>query len=710
MIAGLKLNTEFLKFKRSRLTRIAVVFLCLIPLLYSALYLYAFWDPFNKVDQVPVALVNSDRGAVIDGRPLEAGDKVTEGLKDNDKIHWIQTSKEEATSGVASGKYYFSLEVPENFSQAIGSPESDNPQKAQLISTYNDANGYLSTVIGQNVMREVLNVVSSKISAQAVDKVLIGVLDAGSGLQRASIGAGELADGTDKLHNGSLQLNDGAKRLHDGVEEAKGGTTQLREGSSHLNDGLAKLSDGSVQLADGTGQLADRVNLAAGQVNANASNLNMLQDATVSLGNQAHQVNGSVQQLQQSVSAASNEQAEQANNLRAQAKSLRDLGTPVTTDIAVQLENTANALEGIGVGPHSAVTDQVNSLASGTGQLDFQLNDPAAPVRGGVNQLADLPQQFNELQDGVNRINDGATLLRDNLALAHDGSTRLNDGIVRLDDGATQLLDGTNQLQDGTTSLVDGSTRLNDGAHELHTKLEDGYNQVPKWNENQRLDTAATIGGPVAMESFNDSGSHSFGSGLAPFFFSLALYIGGIVVFVMLRPLQARVVNSGIHSWRAALAGYLPSLVIGIGQAIVMVAVTVFAVGLQPANLWGLFGFAMLISAVYMALNQAILAVFGPGPGRVVALAVLMLQMVSSGGLYPVETQSRFFQWIHPFNPMTYTVDGLRQVTYGFYDERLPIAITVLICVGLVSLLATTLSAKSRRTWTMKRLHPPLPA
>ena len=168
MLAGFKLNSEIRSFKRNRLTRAALVILVLMPLLYSALYLWAFWNPFGNLNALPVALVNSDKGTSVDGKELRAGDKVIEGLKENDQISWIETDSEDARRGVESGEYYFSLELPENFSDAVASPTSGKPEKANLISTYNDANGYLSTMIGQNVMREVLNVVGDKISAEAV--------------------------------------------------------------------------------------------------------------------------------------------------------------------------------------------------------------------------------------------------------------------------------------------------------------------------------------------------------------------------------------------------------------------------------------------------------------------------------------------------------------------------------------------------------------
>ncbi|MGV0409662.1 YhgE/Pip family protein [Corynebacterium resistens] len=710
MLAGLKLNSEFLRLKRSRLTRLAVIFLCLMPLLYSALYLAAFWDPFNKVDQVPVALVNSDKGANVEGKELRAGDQVMQGLQDNDQIHWIVTDSEDAKKGVANGKYYFSLELPENFSEAVGSPTGDNPEKAHLISTYNDANGYLSTVIGQNVMREVLNVVGDKISAQAVDKILVGVMDAGSGLERAAIGAGQLANGTGELRNGSKKLDGGAGQLKDGLTKAKDGSTKLRGGGDQLEDGLGKLHDGSVQLADGTGQLATKVGAASQKIDAQKGNLDKLSKSADKLGGDVRVLDTHAQRLRSEASKASAHQTAQAKNLRKQARDLRALNIPAANGVAAQLEGVARSLETQGLGPQSAAKGKIDELAQGSAKANYQLNNPNSELRGGLNKITGLPAQFTELKNGVDKINGGAIKLRDNLQTAHGGSVKLRDGIHQLDDGNTKLLDGSKKLKDGTSQAVDGTKKLDDGANQLHDKLTEGSKKVPQWDPARRMEAASTIGGPVEMDSFNDSGQQTFGGGLAPFFFSLALYIGGIIVFVMLRPLQARTVNSGIHSWRATLAGYLPSFLIGVSQALIMIAVTVWGVGLKPDSLLGLFAFSILVSAVYMAINQMFIAIFGPGPGKVLALAFLMLQMVSSGGLYPVETQDSFYQWIHPFNPMTYAVNGFRQITYGFYDERLPTAIIVLIVIGLGALLLTTISARSQRTWTMKRLHPPLPA
>lgn len=710
MLAGFKLNSEIRSFKRNRLTRAALVILVLMPLLYSALYLWAFWNPFGNLNALPVALVNSDKGTSVDGKELRAGDKVIEGLKENDQISWIETDSEDARQGVESGEYYFSLELPENFSDAVASPTSGKPEKANLISTYNDANGYLSTMIGQNVMREVLNVVGDKISAEAVDKVLLGIVDAGSGMQRAAIGAGKLADGTAQLKDGSVQLNDGAEKLANGLATAKDGSGKLRNGAVELDDGIAKLHQGAGTLSDGTTELSDKVNAAAEKINGQAGKLNQLEGGVDKLGDGASRLNDGVQQLNTKLGGVTKAQGDHARNLRDISRNLRGSGLPAAIGAANELDKVALALETQGIGPKSQNATDLKRLADGSAQLSYQLNDPNAPLRKGVGELSGLPAQFKQLQDGVNKINNGAHKLDDKLGEASAGATKLKNGVIKLDDGNTKLKDGADKLKDGTSKAKDGTAKLNNGATELRDKLSEGSKKVPQWDEGQRLAASSTIGGPVQMKADNDSGTHTFGAGMAPFFFSMSLFIGGIMVYVMIKPLQARTVNSGMHSWRAALSGFLPTGIIAILQAAVVVAVTIWGVGMDTANVPGLFLFAALVALVWMLMNQMLIAFLGPGPGRVTALAMLMLMILASGGLYPVETQNKFFQFLHPFDPMTYAVNGFRQLIYGFYDERLPIAVGVLCLVGLGCFLVTTLSARSQQMWTMKRLHPVLNA
>jgi ABC-2 family transporter len=137
-------------------------------------------------------------------------------------------------------------------------------------------------------------------------------------------------------------------------------------------------------------------------------------------------------------------------------------------------------------------------------------------------------------------------------------------------------------------------------------------------------------------------------------------------------------------------------------------AVVHFGVGLHAKHTVGTVAFLLLVAATFLAMIQAFNAVFGVAVGRVVTLAFLMLQLVSSGGIYPVETTAKPFQIIHPFDPMTYAVNGLRELTVGGVETRLWVSIVVLCGILAVSLAASALAARRNRQYTMERLHPPI--
>ncbi|AZA12615.1 YhgE/Pip family protein [Corynebacterium choanae] len=685
MFAGFSLGTELRRFRRSTLGRIAILAITLIPLMYSALYLWAFWDPFGQVNRLPIAFVNNDKGTVVAGEPFNAGDEVVAELKEEPQVSFDFVDEHTAQEGVKDGTYYFVVSLPEDFSQAVTSPTTDSPHKAVIHTTYNDTNGYLSTLIGQNVMRTMVPVISNKIGIQAVDKVLVGVQDAGQGLHQAADGAQQLADG--------------GHTLQDGLGSAKDGSDKLATGAQTLDEKMGELSQGAQQLADGTSLLATKVDTATGKLTDLTRGVNQLGSGLDQLGQGATELNNGVQQLKSTSDQITATQADMARNLRQIAAQLRAIPDPGAHNLAAQVEQAATNMETTALGPASPLTNQVNRLAGGTSQLAYQLADPNAPFRGGFNQLqqgtGQLPGQLGQLVDGVNQLNSGAQTLA-------AGASQLKS------EGTAQLTTGANDLDDGIGKLYSGSGELVIGLDELATKLGEGADKVPAMDTEMREHLAQTIGAPVKLETTNEAGENTFGAGLAPFFFSLAMFIGGLIIFLLLQPMQNRAVASGASPLRAAIDGFLPGALIGTLQATIIVAVTLYGVGLNAAYPLGLWCFSVLVSVMFVAVNQFLNVLLGPGPGKVAAMALLMLQILASGGLYPVETEPALFQWLHPINPMTYSVDGFRQFIYGNLDHRAPQSITAVLIIIALSLTLTAFGAWRDRTWTMKRLHPPI--
>ncbi len=596
MLAGLAFGSEIKRFGRSRMTRAAIVVLMLLPLVYGALYLWAFWDPFGHVNKMPVALVNSDRGAVVSGQQFNAGAEIAKSLTADGGLDWHVVSPEEARSGVEHGKYYFMLELPPDFSAAIASPVTGQPKKANLIAVYNDANNYISTSIGRTAISQVLNAVSSRISGQAVNQMLSVVVSSGAGIKQAADGAAQLADG--------------AGQLAAGLDTARTGSATLATGAQQLSDGINSATEPLLAVT-----------------------------RAVSL------IGGNTDQLQHGATAL-----QQAND---------QIGA-----IATAQDTAATSL--------SSVIDQLSA------SQDPQASNAAATLRGIQDQLRQhqftpqIRQQVTDAQNAANAMTSGLRAPGSPLGSALDNvgskGQDLTNKLTQLRDGARQVASGNAQLASGIAKLDGGAQQLKSGSAELATKQADGAKQVPTWTTQQKDAVADTIGGPVQLETTHENAAPNFGTGMAPFFLTLALFFGALVLWMILRPLQSRAIAAEVLPIRVALSSYLPAAVIGMFQAVILYCVVRFGLGMHVVHPASMLGFMILISFAFVAATQAINALVGPAVGRVLIMALLMLQLVSAGGMYPVETTSKPFQFLHRFDPMTYGVNGLRQLILGGID------------------------------------------
>ena len=641
MLAGLAFGSELKRFARSRLTRVAIVVLMLLPLVYGALYLWAYWDPFGHVNKMPVALVNSDRGAVVSGQRVNVGDEIAKSLTADGSMDWNVVNDAEARTGVEHGKYYFMLELPPDFSEAIASPLTGQPKQANLIAIYNDANNYISSSIGRTATDQVLNAVSTRISGQAVNQVLSVVVSSGTGIKQAADGARQLADGAAKV-------DDGAAALATGLDTARSGSAQLATGAKQLSDGITQATDPLVAVTRALAQIG--------------GDTDKLQQGTTAL-----------RQANDQIGAIATAQDTAANSLTAVINQLSASADPLANSAAGTLRGVQDQLQAHQFTPQirQQLTDAENAAISMTSSM----RTPGSPLSGGLDQVG---ARGRELTDKLNELRGGAQKLA-------SGSAELASGVVKLDDGARQLKTGTAQLRSGSA--------------ELATKLADGAKQVPDWSPQQKESIADTIGGPVHLDTTHENAAPNFGTGMAPFF-------GALVLWMVLRPLQTRPIAAEVLAIRVVLASYLPAVAIGFFQAVILYCVVRFALGMHAAHPVAMLAFMVLISCAFVAATQAINALVGPAVGRVLIMALLMLQLVSAGGMYPVETTSRPFQVFHNYDPMTYGVNGLRQLILGGIDHRLWQAVIALLIIWAGALAISSLSARRNRMWNMTRLMP----
>jgi putative membrane protein len=677
MLSFTSTGTELRRFRRGLLPRLAVGAMVLVPLLYGALYLWAFWDPTGNMDRLPVALVNADTGATLDDEPLAAGTEVTDQLVDSGDLDWRLTDAQDAADGVADGTYYFAVTIPADFSADIASAGGDDPTAAQLQVTYNDANSFLASTLGRTAMAQVQSAVSATIGEQAVDTMLVGLGSARDGFATAADGAltlraasGDLSTGAHQVADGAVSAADGAARLADGSGTLATGTDTLASGAGQLASGATTLSSGAGQAAQGAATLA----AGAGQL---ASGASTAAQSSTTLAGGAHAVRQGVDTLAASTTAMS-----------AAAQTLTgSLGTLGATLTQVAQQNAA-AGDLATAGQIQAALTTLQTTVDGLGLPD-------------ADEQAAAAQQLTKLVQGAHDLDAGAGALSTGL-----GTLATKSG--ELADGAAELATGTDTLADGAGQVADGTDQVGDGAQQIADGLSDGAAQIPDDSDATRTARADVISSPVSLSSDDLAQAEGFGEGFAPFFIPLALFVGALITWLLLRPLPSRALATPAAGWRTAFAGYLPALAIGVAQVAVMLAVIHWGVGLEMSTALGTIGFTLLVAATFLALQQMLVAVLGPAAGKVAILALLMLQLASSGGTYPVETTPAFFRAIHPLLPMSYAVTGLRQTITGGVDGRLWLSVAVLGVVLLGSLALTAWRAGRLRTWSLSRLHPAL--
>ncbi|MGI5351898.1 YhgE/Pip family protein [Streptomyces sp. CA-250714] len=726
---------ELKRFGRGRLPRAAMAAMLLLPLLYGALYLWSFWDPYERLDKVPVALVNEDQGASVKGEKVNAGDDIAKGLHNSDSFDWHETSAADARKGVEDGRYYLSLTVPADFSKRVSSSSGDSPETGALKVRTNDANNYIVGQISRTVFSEVRASASSKVSRGFYDKIYVSFSTLHGKTAKAAKGADDLGEGIGKAKKG-------AGKLKNGLGDAEDGSGRLKSGTAKLHKGSGTLETGAGQVAEGTQKLADKVNGAAGKVRP------FLKAHSGDIGKAARGVARTSKTLKQNLSKLPGAAQRAQTDSREAADTLSRLyearcgkgapgkgvpgrpspdvtlpgdaspeapqppppsspsspstgktgnaGTALAPSSCPELKKAADAAE-----RSARVAAKVNGYVKNEKNLDElgrDLDDLNRAANDVAKRAPHLQQDVDSAVRQINKLNKGAHKVAKGAGKLHSGLGTAKSGAATLDTGLGKLSGGAASLDGGLFKLADGSGKLAGGLH-------DGAEQIPDYDKKQRDDRTGVMADPVDLASHKAHTAPNYGTGFAPYFIPLSLWVGAMIAYMLLQPLNKRALAAGAPAWRIALAGWLPVAAIGVAQVAALMSVLHWGLGLQMARGLATVGFLALVTACFTAVVQFLNARFGPA-GRILVLAMLMLQLTSAGGTYPIQTSPGFFNAIHPFLPMSYVVEGLRHLITG--GELWPVwrACLVLLAFTLGALALTAVTARRKQVWTLDRLRP----
>ncbi|GAA4607501.1 YhgE/Pip domain-containing protein [Actinoallomurus liliacearum] len=706
-LSGLELR----RFARARLTRLAIVALVMLPLLYAGLYLWSFWDPYGKISRLPVALVVDDRPATAGGATVHAGQDLADELKRREVFDWHQVDDRTAADGVANGRYYMSLTIPADFSASLASPQDQEnaPRPGALQVHLNDANSYIASVIANAAFNEIKTAAAAGAVHDYFDQIFVSFGQLHDKLQQAADGADRLARGIDQAESGAAQLRkgigtakNGTGELVSGLATAKSGADRLVAGLAELNTGAAKLQSGSAQVAAGTQRLTTMFDQVTDKL------LPVLNGHPQDIGNAALLVARGADAAATALDALPNQTAQAVRQAAAARKTICALAathpeaasacsaatTVLTTARQVNTQVRAHT------GELRRVAAQARRLAADARRLAAD----APHLAGKVQQAR---RDVHRLNSGAHQVATGLVTLHRGIGTAYSGEVELSQGLARLRSGAVRLDAGLGRLYTGARQLESGLSQASTGAHRLAKGLHEGTGQVPDYTKDQRNQRSGVMSDPVRLATAKSNPAPDYGTGFAPFFIPLALWVGAMFVYMVLRPLNPRALAAAAPARRVAFAGWFPAVLVGVLQVAVLLLVLKFALGLTAARWAGLIALLVLTAASFMAVVQLIYGRFGP-VGRVIALVLLMLQLTSSAGTYPIQTSPAFFQVLHPVLPMGRVVTALRHLISGGPLTSVWECCAVLLAYLAGGLALTMLTVRRERVWTLKRLHPVL--
>ena len=674
MIKNKMLQAEWKHLFNNKILLISMAVISFIPILYSGFFLGSIWDPYGQTKNLPVAFVNEDKGASLNGKSLNVGESVEKKLKDNHDLGWEFVSKQQADEGVNSGHFYAVVTIPSNFSQKAASITESEPQQAIINFTTTPAKNYIGSLVSNQAAAKVKSSVSEQIT-QAYAKGILENLDKlGMGLDTAANGASTLHDGLGRLQSGTQAYVGGVKQLAVNQQSLAGGLAQLSDGSRKLQAGLGQLSDSLPtesqlsQLSDGMKQLQSGIN----QLNASVKN------PSPALVAQQNKVETDAQTLKKTMKDSESDLLAAGGTLQTLGAQAAASGSKSTTISLPQISNIYQAFT-----ETKTIIEQTTTLRKDLRVLTQQLSAQQTQLQAGVSTLNN---GVNQLTPNAITAFNGYNSVRfaNNQLLA--GSTSLTNGLNEAKSGSQKLANGASLLESRSGALIDGTSQLTNGADTLANKLADASNRIKI--QPTGATTQQQIANPVKSEVTEKGNVPNYGYALSPYVLSLSLFVGAIVLNVIY-PIRKTFSEqeSAIRWWlsKASVAGVAAFM-----QATILMLVMVFFLGLTPEHPAHFIGAIYLTSFAYMSIVSLLVIVLD-NPGRFLAMVLLVLQLGSSEGTFPIQTANGFFQAINPLVPMTYSIRALRQAISGgldnaFYGGSMWVLVGFLLVANLLTI------------------------
>ena len=697
---------------------VIVLALIILPSLYAWFNIKASWDPYGNTDGIKVAIVSEDNGTIFRDKEYNIGDEITEKLRDNTAIGWQFVTREIAEKGVLEGDYYASIIIPEDFSEDILSLTSDNIVNPKLEYTVNEKSNAIAPKITDKGVTSIKDEISSNI-VKTVNGIIFKIAD------EVGINLNDSKSDIRKIIDLLYELNDRMPEIEEKVNKADDGVNTLEEVLSEVNNKMPILSETLTSSIDVVTKGKKFIEISKASLENSVPNI---KNKLIEIEKTTNKVNGDLAKIDfskpikdvipdDSIGEKSNIGQvigeKSVNELLADAKKQVGIVNEKLLEVIKMLEELKKSLEenGIDVSRIQSLIDNLKLEQEKTSALEIK-----------VDKIIENVAEKKEMLDQVKTTLSGIDGELQKVINSYDSIIvpKVNELINKLDSIASNSLVILNSAQEtlpkvekllgianeGTEFGQDSINLIKEELPSLKEKLSKIVEKIKSVDDEEEIDslldliindselTSSFLSDPIEVEETKLFPVPNYGSGMSPFYTTLALWVGGTLLISLLttntKPLEEGKEITAVEEYFGKgftfiTIAIIQGLVATVGDVVLL---KVYAVHPVLFVLSGIF-----ISIVFVTIIYTLVSVFGD-VGKAIAIIFLVLQVAASGGTFPVEVMSDFFKMIHPFLPFKYAIGIMRELTAGIVPILLiKNIIYLLVFLGISIVIGVTLKA-----------------
>ena len=684
-------------------TWIIIVGLIFLPSMYAWPNILSSWDPYGHTNNIKVAVTSEDDGATVDGKELNLGKSLVEGLKNNRNLDWqFVSNKQEAEDGVRIGNYYASIVVPKNFSQDMTSVSRTEPQRATIEYTVNEKINAISPKITNSGASAIANNISKNFVETANGIIF-------EKLHEAGIKFEENLPSIEKAKEEIFKLNDNFSTYESTLSELIG---KVEYGYNILNNvqntlpEIDRVATNSIMIADKAGITINNiqgfnerllpiinnhlnvVEEVSKEANIIAKELQQKPDKTEEIKARQKALDSRLQASTERLQLVKNifEYFNKLSNERLfnnQLERVTTLSNDITTIKEVN-NNIYNKMDHYDEIADTVKEEFVNKSArvnEVSSNMNSKLNVEVAPL---------ISQVLSKAEVNIDKVSGIIAGAQGELPAVE---RKLSETEVKISNAYGKLLSLQAQMPSAKSKiqkLTDEIKKADSGIdkNQLFNLLKVDYKQQAEFFAN-----------PVKLQENKLYHIENYGSAMTPFYTVLSIWVGSLLMSSLLTT-KVEDEEKKYKPYQKYFGRGLLFVIISLFQTLIITLGDMYVLGTQATSPYRFVLYALLISLLFSSIIYTIVCILG-NVGKAVCIVLLVLQLGSSGGTFPIQMTSEFFQALYPKVPFTYSIGLLREAVGGVYipavERDIKILFIYLIVVLVGGAILVSLKARSAK-------------